>query len=268
VIVALPEAVQAAEFGGKAAQLGQALRAGLPVPAGVGLSASFVDRIISGEPAARAELARAFDVLGAPVAVRSSAIGEDSASASFAGQHATLLNVRTLDALLDAVVAVHGSAHTASALLYRQRLGLPAEPRMAIVIQSLILAECAGVLFTRHPTTGADERVIEAAWGLGESVVAGLVTPDSYRLARGGELLACQAGDKDLAIVWSETGGTRELPVEPARAAQLCLDARQLAALDRLASACERAFGGAQDLEWAFAKGELYLLQRRAITRG
>ncbi len=268
MIVSLVEASHTAEFGGKAVQLGRALRAGLPVPPGVGLSTSFVDRVVSGEPAARAELARAFQSLGGPVAVRSSAIGEDSASASFAGQHATILNVRSFEAVLDAVRAVHSSARTASALGYRERLGLPGEPRMAIVVQSLILAECAGILFTRHPTTGADERVIEASWGLGESVVAGLVTPDNYRVARGGALLACEAGDKDLAIVWSDEGGTQEIAILPDRAAELCLDAKGLAALERLASACEAVFGGTQDIEWAFAGGQLFLLQRRAITRG
>lgn len=268
MIVSLAEAADAAEFGGKAVQLGHALRAGLPVPPGVALATSFVDRVVSGEPVARAELARAFQSLGAPVAVRSSAIGEDSASASFAGQHATILNVRSFEAVLEAVLAVHGSARTESALGYRERLGLPGEPRMAIVVQSLILADCAGILFTRHPTTGADERVIEASWGLGESVVAGLVTPDNYRVARGGALLACQAGDKDLAIVWSDEGGTEELPIAPDRAAELCLDAERLARLEQLASACEAAFGGTQDIEWAFASDKLFLLQRRAITRG
>jgi pyruvate,water dikinase len=123
-------------------------------------------------------------------------------------------------------------------------------------------------LFTRHPLTGADERVIEGSWGLGESVVAGLVTPDRYRLARGGKLLAHELGDKDLAILWHEAGGTHEVPVEPERAAQPCLTAAQLERLDALATQCEDAFGGSQDLEWAFAGQSLFLLQRRAITRG
>ncbi|MEO7035209.1 MAG: PEP/pyruvate-binding domain-containing protein [Polyangiaceae bacterium] len=200
--------------------------------------------------------------------MRSSAVGEDSASASFAGQHETVLNVREPEALLAAVRRVYDSARTSAALGYRQKLGLAGEPRMAVVVQALVPAVSSGILFTRHPISGADERVIEAAWGLGEIVVAGLVTPDRYRLARGGQVLERTAGDKDLAIVWDEAGGTREIAVEPERISALCLSDAQLARLEQLAQACEAAFGGTQDLEWSFAQGELFLLQRRAITRG
>jgi len=110
--------------------------------------------------------------------------------------------------------------------------------------------------------------VVEAAWGLGESVVAGLVTPDNYRMARGGRVLERTLGDKDLAIVWDDGGGTSEIEVEPHRASQWCLSDAQLLRLDQLASRCEASFGGTQDLEWSFAQDELFLLQRRAITRG
>ncbi|HEY2404655.1 MAG TPA: PEP/pyruvate-binding domain-containing protein, partial [Polyangiaceae bacterium] len=260
MIVALADAEHEHEFGGKARELGRAERAGLPVPPGLGLSVSFVERVVQGDRSAQARLTDAFVALGAPVAVRSSGIGEDSASASFAGQHATVLNVRTRDGLLEAVQHVHQSARTDAALAYRKRLGLSSEPRMGIVVQTLVAADCAGILFTRHPLTGADERVIEGSWGLGESVVAGLVTPDRYRLARGGKLLAHELGDKDLAILWNETGGTHEVPVEPERAARPCLSAAQLERLDALATQCEGAFGGSQDLEWAFAGQSLFLL--------
>ncbi|WP_437779356.1 PEP/pyruvate-binding domain-containing protein [Sorangium sp. So ce1097] len=268
MIAALHEALGEEDFGGKAAQLGRALRSGLPVPPGWALSARVVERVVAGEGAAVDGLVEAFRALDGPVAVRSSGIGEDGASASFAGQHATELNVRGRDGLIAAVHRVHGSARTEAALAYRRRLGLPPEPRMGIVVQRLVQADVAGVLFTRNPTTGADERVVEATWGLGEAVVAGLVTPDSYRMARGGRVLERRAGDKDIAILWADEGGTREVEVEPARAAALCLDDARLAALEALAAACEAAFGGTQDIEWAFAGDRLYLLQRRAITRG
>lgn len=268
MIADLREARDEAAFGGKAVQLGHALRAGLPVPPGVALSAGFVERVVAGEGAAVDRLVEAFRALDGPVAVRSSGIGEDGASASFAGQHATELNVRGRDGLLEAVRKVHGSARTEAALAYRRKLGLPPEPRTGIVVQRLVQADCAGVLFTRNPATGADERVVEAAWGLGEAVVAGLVTPDSYRMARGGRVLERRPGDKDVAIVWAEEGGTREVEVEPERASALCLDDARLAALEALAAACEAAFGGTQDLEWAFVGDRLFLLQRRAITRG
>ncbi|WP_437755294.1 PEP/pyruvate-binding domain-containing protein [Sorangium sp. So ce1389] len=256
------------DFGGKAAQLGQAHRSGLPVPPGWALSAAFVERVVAGEGAAVDRLVEAFRELDGPVAVRSSGVGEDGASASFAGQHATELNVRSRDGLLEAVRKVHGSARTEAALAYRRKLGLAPEPRMGIVVQRLVQADTAGVLFTRNPATGADERVVEATWGLGEAVVAGLVTPDSYRMARGGRVLERRAGEKDLAILWAEEGGTREVAVEPDRVEALCLDDARLAALEALAAACEAAFGGTQDVEWAFAGDRLYLLQRRAITRG
>lgn len=268
MIATLDQHLPEAEFGGKAAQLARAHQSGLPVPPAFALSSALIDRLIAGEEALHEALFDAFATLAGPVAVRSSGVGEDSGSASFAGQHATILNVRSRSGLLDAVKAVHGSARTPAALAYRQKLGLPPEPRMGIVVQRLVQAECAGVLFTRHPTTGADERVIEATWGLGEAVVAGLVTPDHYRVARGGRVLDKRAGEKDLAITWSEEGGTMEVPVPAHRVHALCLDDARLAALDALASTCEAAFGGTQDLEWAFAEGRLYLLQRRAITRG
>jgi pyruvate,water dikinase len=266
MIAGLHEALPEEDFGGKAAQLALAHQKGLPVPPAWALSAAFVDRVVAGEESAIGRLVEGFLDLGGPVAVRSSGIGEDGASASFAGQHATVLNVRGREALLSAVHKVHGSARTEAALAYRKRLGLSPEPRMGIVVQRLVEADRAGVLFTQNPTTGADERVIEATWGLGEAVVAGLVTPDHYRVARGGRILERRAGEKDLAIVWSEGEGTEEVPVEEDRIHALCLSDAEIAALDELATRCEAAFGGSQDLEWAFSGDRLFLLQRRAIT--
>jgi pyruvate,water dikinase len=199
--------------------------------------------------------------------VRSSAIGEDGDAASFAGQHATCLGLRDVAAIAAALRAVHASASAGTALAYRRRLGLDPRPRMAIVVQRVVVADVAGVLFTRNPVTGADERVIEAAWGFGEAVVQGLVAPDLYRLARGGVLLEARPGDKDVCVVLSDDGGTREAPVPADRAARATLDAARLRALEALAARCERAFDGPRDLEWAFADGELWLLQCRAVTR-
>lgn len=267
MIAGLHEALHEEHFGGKAAQLGQAYKKGLPVPPAWAISTAFVDRVVAGENNAIQRLFEAFTDLGGPVAVRSSGIGEDSASASFAGQHATALNIRSRERLLKAVHQVHRSARTESALAYRKRLGIAPEPRMGIVIQRLVEADVSGVLFTRHPTTGADERVIEATWGLGEAVVAGLVTPDHYRVARGGRVLERRPGEKDIAILWSENEGTEEIEIEAHRVSALCLSDANIAALDEMAAACEAAFGGSHDLEWAFSGGRLYLLQRRAITR-
>ena len=148
-------------------------------------------------------------------------------------------------------------------------LGVAGDPRVAIVVQFMIDAECAGVMFTRDPVTGADERVIEAAWGLGESVVGGLVDPDRYRVRRGGEVVETIVGDKHIAVRTTPAGETMEEPVDEVRRRTACLGLERLRALDALASSCERAFPGsaAHDIEWAFENERLYLQQRRAVTR-
>jgi pyruvate,water dikinase len=263
----LEQSLDPDRFGGKAAQLAAALHAGLPVPRGVALSVELVAAVAAGSPAAAEDLERAWSLLRPPLAVRSSAIGEDSEAASFAGQHLTCLNVCSVSDTAVAVEAIWRSARSESALAYRQRLGLAGLPRIAVVLQELIDAECAGVLFTRNPLDGADELVVEAAWGLGEAVVAGLVIPDRFRIARDGAVLERVAGVKDLAIAQASTGSTRQVPVADARARALCLDDDQLTALVCLAGRCEPVFAGARDLEWAFAGGALHLLQCRAITR-
>ena len=265
--VSLSAAVEERMLGGKAVQLGAAIRAGLPVPPGFALAHDEVDSpaLVS---ALRNTLADALSSLGGLVAVRSSAVGEDSGAASFAGQHATVLGVRDVDHVLTAIAEVVASSRCPAALAYRTKLGLDPVPRMGVVIQALVRAESAGVLFSRHPITGVDERVVEATWGLGEAVVQGLVTPDRYRMSRGGHVLERTPGDKDLAIQWSDAGGTEEVPIEGDRAFALCLSDAMLAQLEHLTARCEDTFSGTQDLEFAFEAGNLFLLQRRAITRG
>lgn len=266
-VVPLEEAHTESRFGGKASALARALAAGLPVPGGFAIASDCVARIASGDAEAEAAALAFFERDGKPVAVRSSGIGEDSADASFAGQHETVLNVTTVAAFLDAVRAVHDSSQNAAAAGYRERLGIAGPARIGVVVQRMVRPDTAGVLFTRNPMTGADERVIEASWGLGEVVVAGLVVPDRFRVARGGAVLERIAGVKDLEIVMRDDGTTEEVPVDESRARRLTLSDAQLAALDRLASRCEEAFGGPQDLEWAFEGETLHLLQARPITR-
>ena len=252
--------------GGKAAQLAAAVRAGLPVPAGIVLPVEFVDAVAGGQDEARRALAEACDALRLPLVARSSAVGEDSNEASFAGQHLTRLNLRSQTELLNAVCAIWESARSPAALAYRERLTLPPEPSIAVVVQELVDADTAGVLFTRDPVSGTDELVIEAAWGLGEAVVAGLVTPDRYRLAWDGTVLERASGLKDVAVRIDPEGGTRETEIPNQLARTLCLDETQLAALRALALRCDHVYEGPHDLEWAFASGRLYLLQRRALT--
>ena len=136
------------------------------------------------------------------------------------------------------------------------------------MVQTLLNPTVAGVMFTENPVTGADERLIEASWGLGEAVVAGLVVPDHFRLDRAGQVLERKAGRKRIAVRSLPTGGTVEQQVPPAQVTQLCLDDAQLAALGELALQCEQVYGPRRDIEWAFQDGTLYLLQCRAVTTG
>lgn len=262
MISQLADATDARVFGGKAAQLGAAIRGGLPVPDGIALSSDAVDAIAHEDAVTTADLATAVAGLGLS-AVRSSALDEDSVDASFAGAHLSVLAVSGSEAITAAVRAVHASGQDAGAVSYRAEMGLDLTARMAVVVQSLIDADMAGVLFTRNPVTGADERVVEASWGLGESVVSGLVTPDSYRIARGGRVLERTLGDKDIAI-----RPQGEVPVDPKLVAEFCLDESCLAALDVLATRCDHVYGSMDhDIEFAFRNGEVFLLQRRPITR-
>jgi pyruvate,water dikinase len=266
-VVPLAGARDDAIFGSKAVGLGEASREGLPLPPGLALSGEIVEAVASGEEDAIEEVVKAARALQAPFAVRSSAVDEDGVSASFAGQHLTLLNVPSADAVHDAVREVWWSANSDSAITYRQKVGLFHRPSVGVVVQSLLDPEAAGVMFTRHPVTGAEERLIEASWGLGEVVVAGQVIPDSFRVDPSGQVLERTPGYKKIAIRKLPDGGTFEEQVAPDLVESLCLDDDQLAALNGLAARCEEVYGPARDIEFAFAGGELYLLQCRAVTR-
>jgi len=254
-------------FGGKSVQLGASLRAGLPVPPGWALSVDFVAAIVSADTAAIATLKSFLSDKPQPFAVRSSGVGEDASIASFAGQHFTELNRIGLDEIVEALHLVWASGHSDGARAYRERLGITEKARTAVALQNMVFPDTAGVMFTKNPLNGADERVIEAAWGLGEAVVAGLVIPDTYRIARDGTVLERSPGLKRTAIRRRPEGGTFEEDVAPERTESLSLDDAALAQLNALATRCEEVYGADRDIEWAFADGELYLLQCRAITK-
>jgi pyruvate, water dikinase len=266
-VASLEEVADATVFGSKAVGLGQAARAGLPVPAGFALTGRIVEDVASGDEHAIEAVAATVGPIGGPLAVRSSAVDEDGADASFAGQHLTLLNVPSADELTPALRQIWWSANSDSAITYRKRVGLFTRPSVAVVVQRLLDPETAGVMFTQNPVTGADERMVEASWGLGEAVVAGLVIPDSYRFARGGEVLERRPGLKRIAIRSVAAGGTVEEEVQADLVERLCLDDGQIEQLDLLATRCEAVYGPARDVEWAFADQTLYLLQCRAVTR-
>lgn len=267
-VVSLAKARETSLFGSKAVGLGDAVRQGLQVPPGVALSGDLVEAIASGDDAAIEKVSKAIAPLSAPFAVRSSAVDEDGIAASFAGQHLTVLNVHSVADVPGAIREVWWSANSDSAISYRQRVGLFTRPSVGVVVQSLLNPNVAGVMFTEHPVTGADERLIEASWGLGEAVVAGLVVPDHFRLDRAGQVLERKAGRKHIAIRSLPNGGTFEYQVAPAQVGQLCLDDSKLAALSELALRCEKVYGPRRDIEWAFHDEALYLLQCRAVTTG
>ena len=202
------------------------------------------------------------------VAVRSSAVDEDGAAASFAGQHETYLNIVGADAILQAVTRCWESAHSVHALEYRrqQRLSV-SRPQLAVLVQQLVAADAAAVVFSANPITGShDEIMINASWGLGESIVGGTVTPDTFIVRKSDLALAQRViADKQRMTV-SVPGGTNEVDVPRFLRKQSSLTDEQVIELARLALTLETTLGHAVDVEGAFAAGVLYLLQCRPIT--
>ncbi|MET0696986.1 MAG: PEP/pyruvate-binding domain-containing protein [Acidimicrobiia bacterium] len=252
-------------YGAKAANLSTAFRAGLPVPEGFALSWTEVDAIATEMPGAAGALtADLAEHAHVPLAVRSSAIGEDSRVASFAGQHLTVLNVVGDDAVLAAIRRVWQSGRDEAALAYRRRMDNEDDPRIGVIVQHLVAAEVAGVMFTCDPVSGAADRwLIEASWGLGEAVVAGLVSPDLYIATPSGGLLEARRGTKRVAVIPDPRGGTSQRATEDNN---WCLDEGAVLDLAGMGAACERLFGPGQDIEWAFARGKPWLLQSRPVT--
>lgn len=202
------------------------------------------------------------------VAVRSSATAEDLPEASFAGQQETFLNVRGADEVLTATVKCWASLWTARAIGYRARQGIaPESVALAAVVQLLVPAGAAGILFTAHPVTGRRDQVtISAAWGLGEAIVSGLVTPDSLTVDKvTGRVLERQIADKQVMTVRTEAG-THEQPVPEQMRRAPALDDAAAAELTRLAVQIEALYGLPVDIEWALADGHFAILQARPIT--
>jgi len=241
----------AATFGAAAARIGE-LFAGQPVPA----------------PAAAA-IAGAYACLGddVPVAVRSSATVEDLPGMSAAGQHDTYLNIRGEAAVLDAIKRCWASLWSARAIDYRARCGVePGEVSIAVVVQQFVLAEAAGVMFTIDPVDGAHKVVISANWGLGESVVAGEVTPDVAVIDRAsGTLVSYQVGSKEMMTV-ADGGATRAAGTPAGLRSAVVLSPGQAADLARVGLAIEKLYDEPVDIEWALAAGELSVVQARPVT--
>jgi len=299
----LGEATDPGPLGGKAANLDRLTRLGFPVPPGFCLTTAGYRRYIDAhrlgdrvtalaaalpDESARQELAsltRAYPLppdLGAALgeavraltstahsgtllAVRSSAVGEDAAAASFAGQHESVLGVRA-DGVADAVTTCWASLWSPRAVAYRlrHRLGF-ATAAMAVVVQGMISADASAVVFTRDPVSGRDDRIlINATWGLGEAIVSGAVTPDTIILDKANlQVLAAVAGDKSVRLIAREEGGTAEVAVE---SRGLALSEEAVIALGEVVRQVERAFGEPVDVEATLLGGQWYLVQARPIT--
>ena len=284
------------EAGGKGANLGELVRAGFPVPSGFVVTTAAYDLFLSrtglaeripglltgeGElgaairtsmrespvpPEVVDPLLNAYRRLGrGAVAVRSSATAEDLPQAAFAGQQETYLNVVGETALLEAVRRCWASLWSERAIAYRSRHRSDAAPRIAVVVQEMVEAVIAGVLFTANPVTGVrDEVVIDASPGLGEAVVSGRVTPDHFVLSRRTRRVKeWTPGRREVVIRALPGGGTQE--VTGAAGDQL-LPARAVRKLARVGMDIERLFGRPQDVEWALTGGDIHVLQARPIT--
>ena len=301
--------------GGKGANLGEMLRADLPVPPGFVLTigayehtrqasgvgpridallrnlpiddpaalqrrsqqlrdalqgVTLPDELVREIEAAYGRLAASTPGTGDPlVAVRSSATAEDTAEYSFAGMFESVLGVKGRDALIDAIRRCWASTFGARALYYRVTRGMPAEMPVAVVVQRMVASEKSGVMFTADPATGeASHVVVEAAWGLGEVVVGGQVTPDRYIVDKyGAGVVQREIASKEFLVESLPAGGTRrvELKDDP-RATQAVLTDMELATLSALALASELHYAAPQDMEFAMADGLIYITQTRPIT--
>jgi pyruvate, water dikinase len=281
-----PTCGEVAHAGGKGASLARMAALGLPVPPGFVVPADALAAAVDAAAlrealpdAARAqaivaraeppgEVAAAYAAMGddPPVAVRSSATAEDSEAASYAGQQETYLHVRGTPAVLERVRDCWASFFSERAIFYRARKGSLDDLGMAVVVQRMVRAEVAGVLFTCDPVHGRRDRmVVEAVLGLGEAAVSGAVTPDHYVLKRDGTVKRAKVARQPFAIVPLDDGGTaqRELGEE---GGEPKLGEEQLRELARLGDQLEQRLGGPQDIEWALEGGSIYVLQARPVT--
>ncbi len=202
------------------------------------------------------------------VAVRSSALDEDGVSSSFAGQHATFLNVSGEEAVAGAIARCWRSAFSAPALYYRSQQGLASGSiGMAVLVQQLLPAETSAVVFSVNPVTGdRGEVLINASWGLGESIVSGVVTPDTFVVSKAGMMIvAAEIGDKDVMTA-PVAGGVGEIDVPAPLRVQPSITDEQAVELANLAVELEARMGWPVDIECAYYEGTLYLLQCRPIT--
>jgi phosphohistidine swiveling domain-containing protein len=256
--------------GGKGGSLARLVQAGFPVPSGFVIPpACFSEDDLTSDAWEQVEwhLARMRHEHLGTFAVRSSALSEDSLEASFAGEFETVLNVSTDDDIHKAILMVYRSRTSERVQAYSQAKGMGAAHEIAVIVQQMVPAERSGVLFTVNPVTGRrSEAIVNAAWGLGEAVVGGLVTPDTLTVEKeNSRILARETADKHVMTV-PQGSGTVEAPVPEARRTAPVLSDEEAAELVRIGVEIEALYDMPMDIEWALAGGEFAILQARPIT--
>ena len=268
-----PKSFDVALVGGKAANLSRLARMYYRVPDGFCIPVTVMDEAhpidLRDEVfAATSGLMACHSLPELVAAVRSSAVDEDGAEASFAGQHETYLNVVGAEAIIHAVTRCWESARSERALEYRRQQGLSvSHPQLAVLVQQLIASDVSAVIFSANPITGShDEIMINASWGLGESIVGGTVTPDTFIVRKADLAITNRTiADKQRMTV-SVPGGTREVEVPHFLRTQASLNDEQIIEAAQLALTLDATMSCPVDIECAYAGGELYLLQCRPIT--
>jgi phosphoenolpyruvate synthase/pyruvate phosphate dikinase len=268
-----PQSFDVAVVGGKAANLSRLARLYHRVPDGFSIPVTLMNEAHPLE--LRGDIERAISDLMAchslpelVAAVRSSAVDEDGATASFAGQHETYLNIVGADSIVAAVTRCWESARSERALDYRRRQGLSVERlHLAVLVQQLVASDVSAVVFSANPVTGSrDEIVINASWGLGESIVGGTVTPDIFVVRKTDLAITGRTIVNKQRMTVAVAGGTNEVTVPRFLRDQASLSDEQVIEMAQLALTLEATMGFPVDVECASAGGKLYLLQCRPIT--
>jgi pyruvate,water dikinase len=268
-----PKSFDVALVGGKAANLSRLARMYHRVPDGFSLPVTVMDEahpldLRDEIIAAISDLIACHSLPDFIAAVRSSAVDEDGATASFAGQHETYLNIVGADAILQAVTRCWESARSERALEYRRRQGLSVERlQLAVLVQQLVASDVSAVVFSSNPVTGSrDEVMINASWGLGESIVGGTVTPDTFLVRKSDLAVLDRAIAHKQRMTVSVPGGTREVDMPRFLRSAASLNDAQVIEMAELALTLEATMQRPVDVECAYANGMLYLLQCRPIT--
>ena len=268
-----PKSFEVALVGGKAANLSRLARLNHQVPDGFCIPVTVMNErqpadLYDDIAGAVEGLQTCHGLSELVTAVRSSAVDEDGAEASFAGQHETFLNVVGPEAIVEAVEQCWESAHSERALAYRQQQGLTAEqPQLAVLVQQLVAADTSAVVFSANPVTGnRDEVMINASWGLGESIVGGTVTPDTFIVHKSGQTISSRVVADKQRMTVSAPGGTEEVEVPRFLRGEPSVQDAQVLEMAHLAFTLEQAMGFPVDIECAYADGKVYLLQCRPIT--